>query len=61
MFTVTYLGFCVCRLIAAYDIHQKLQQEMQAVKKHRISSEDASQYVCWLFCLRNLSHFLCSA
>jgi len=35
-----------CRLIEAYEVHQKLQQQLQAVKKHRISA-DASQYVCW--------------
>jgi len=31
----------MCRLIEAYEGHQKLKQELQAVKKHKISAADA--------------------
>jgi len=40
---------CVCRLIEAYEKHQKLQQQVQVIKKHRMAAADASKYVkCWL-------------
>jgi len=39
--------YAVCRLVEAYEIHQKLQQELQVIKKHRLSAADTSEYVRW--------------
>ena len=42
-------SYSVCRLIEAYEVHQKLQRELQVVKKHRMSAADTSRYVRQLF------------
>jgi len=42
----SFMAYAVCRLVEAYDVHQKLQQELQVIKKHRLSAADTSQYVC---------------
>jgi len=39
--------YAVCRLVEAYEVHQKLRHELQVIKKHRLSAADASQYVDW--------------